>query len=516
MPDQNQVELERLREERETHKEEQRRAAREKQMEKERAARKAAVLRLFTVAFSGLPDVGRTIVNKGKKAVISVGEKLPGIVSRISRPFKVAYTAANALLRKAGETVCRFAARPFSLPVYILLAAAVYYGITRLCGFDPLFLQAHLATFQFYLCDYSVGFCTRLFVGAVIALFTDKVSVALMSVIIRTAVIAALSVQAVMVGVFSRTACKKRSVFAALLGVLFLTDPLIVVGHMSAPGLLDPYLQLVFFAWLALWKTPFRLISTPVVCFVGMAIHYEFLFMYLPPMLTLLLYDAVFANKKTARANGWISLAEGSTVSAALTVYFVFFFNRNLKMTADEFFDHMISRFDATTEEMGRYTLLMGAPIFREYFDYNIFGENPTYGTFETPAEFLAMMRTWAATHFSARQFWASFSVAAGVLVIPLVFWVICAIREKGWRRVPYLGFAAQTLVLIPVLLLSTDIWRWMMAAMISQMSVFIAVYLDGDAVLHGITDNKRIPPVIVTLLLFGAVAYSSYCITLL
>ena len=55
-----------------------------------------------------------------------------------------------------------------------------------------------------------------------------------------------------------------------------------------------------------------------------------------------------------------------------------------------------------------------------------------------------------------------------------------------------------------------------MMAAMISQMSVFIAVYLDGDAVLHGITDNKRIPPVIVTLLLFGAVAYSSYCITLL
>ena len=515
MDKRNDEEYARLREMRELKKEEARRAAYEAQLEKERAVRIASLKRNAAKVSEKLLSVGKRLPVADGMGV-SCLRYLPALFSVIAVFFRRADRLFNISLRKTGIAVCRFAGNAISLPVFVLLAIGSYYSVMRLCGFNPLRVDVMMPTFQFYLCDYSVGFCTRLFVGTVISLFADKVSVAMMNGVFRTVLIAALSGQVLLSGIFLRSALKNRSVIATILSVLFLTNPLLVCGNMSAPGLMDAYLLLLFLVWLPLRRTPLNVILTPAVCFVGMAIHYEFVFMFLPPMMTLLFYDAVFLEKKSMRVRGGISLAAGGAVSVALGFYFVLFFNRNLRMTSDEFYAYMISRFAMRPREEAAYTMMMGAPIFRDYFDYNIFGENPSYGSFETPKEFIAMMRTWAASHFDASVFWKDMVIAVGIFVPVLVLWVICAGKEKGARRLPYLAFVAQLIVLVPVLLLSTDIWRWMLAALLSQVLVFQAVYLSRDAVLHEVTKGKKVRPLLAVLLMVCAVAYSAFCVTLI
>ena len=61
----------------------------------------------------------------------------------------------------------------------------------------------------------------------------------------------------------------------------------------------------------------------------------------------------------------------------------------------------------------------------------------------------------------------------------------ICAVKEKGLKRFVFFCFAAQMLVLVPEVMVSTDAWRFITAAFISQFAVFFAVYYDEKSRLN-------------------------------
>ena len=99
-------------------------------------------------------------------------------LEKAKRKLHPAYTAVRSGMG-------RFAAHWYSLPLLILFSFGCFALVTYLKGYRLGGLTVSTWVCQFYLCDYAVGFCSRLLVGAVVTFFTDVVSTDLMNVIIK-------------------------------------------------------------------------------------------------------------------------------------------------------------------------------------------------------------------------------------------------------------------------------------------------------------------------------------------
>ena len=516
MAERTEEEREWLRQEREWKKEEKRRDAEQKKCEAERAARRRALRQRVDVASSLFHRGSSAALNAPDTASQNTTRGRCFVVQHICLRMTEAFAFLWRILVKAGSALAAFAGKPWSVPVFILAVVVSYIGITCGAGFRLFELTVHPPTLQFYVCDYSVGICSRLFVGAVIGLFTDRVTIQMMNTIINCAVCFSLLIQAVFAGLLLRAGLKNHSAPAALMGLLMTTDPLAVVENMSSPGLLDVYLLVLFLLWLSLLKTPLIALATPVFCLVGMAIHYEFLFSFLPPMLTLLLNYAFFAKKKRQRIGRWIAFAGGSGVSAASFFYFVFLAKDHLRMTSDEYYRHMLSRFSLTVSQRDTLTSLMGAPVYRPYFDFYIFGQYQNYDYFKNIVDFFEFLKNWTVMGFVPGMLYKDLALFLPVFLLAAVLWGKCTRGEKGLKKLPYICFIGQALVLVPELIISTDIWRWVSAALLAQFFVFAVVYLDKDAPLHRVADHTKMKPIPIMGGLAAAVAYIAYGFTLM
>ena len=388
----------------------------------------------------------------------------------------------------------RFAARWYALPLLILFSFGCFALVTHLSGYRLGGLTVSTWVYQFYLCDYGVGFCSRLLVGAVITFFTDTVSTDLMDVIINTAVMLSLVLQAVAAGVVLRTAMKRGSLLCCAIVLLFLCSPMAVTENMRMPGQLDIYILVVFLLWLACYRTPAVYVVSPLVCVIGMAIHYEFFLTFLPPMLVLLLYRAVAWERKPARVCSAAAFGVCLAVSAALLVWFVFLANNHLRLTESEFYYDMLRRFrtDPATRSANLYK--MGTPIYKEYFDAHLFGhadftedlfgEEAYSFTYDNVWDYIRSMLVIAKS--LGQSDWEKeltpflpFAVMFGGI------WTVCAVRERRGKRLVYLCCAAQMLAVIPEMIASSDLWRFVSAALIAQYAVFFAVYRERDSALN-------------------------------
>ena len=511
MNEQERKEQEQLKEDRAIQKEEKRREAEQNRLKAEREARITAVRSAVAALFHKTEVGGRTVANESKSWPVHFRKQL-----RKGKEFaEKTVLLFDRLFEKLWKFFTSFAEKPWSIPIFIIAAFVSYAGIAYLYGYTIGRLEANVFTFQFYLCDYSVGVCSRLFVGAVIALFTDYVTISMMNMIVNCAVILAFVFQAVLAGLLLRTGLKNRSVPASLIGLLFMTNPLMVLEKLYLTGQLDIYLVLLLFFWLAFFKTPLLTLVTPVFCVVGMAIHYGFLFSHLPPMLTLLLYYSVLSDDKRVKINKAAALVTGSVSSVASFIYFVFFANKHLKMTSDEFYLHMASRFDLFSRGQGISPSTTFIPIDRVYLDYYIFGidHGEDYSRdFET---FFGHLIQTVRERTDVSILWNDIVMFIPVFLFVAIIWIWCAKREKGVRKLPYLCFVAQALVLLPELVISTDVWRWFAAAMISQFVVFSILYLDQETTLHQLIDKSFKRPSLGGCAFLAAFAFIGFSLSL-
>lgn len=471
-----------LQQEKEWEKEELRREKVQEKLRKERAERQARFCNYVSAVVHIKAKKGKVFFSQ---SVFSGQGALHRSVLAMRRLHSLICRGASICL----DTVSAFAARPLSIPVFLLSAAVMCVIAVHCCGFTLLSLQTETPLFQFYLCDYSVGFCSRLFVGAVIGLFADKLTVDNIDWIVKVSIVLSLAGQVVLVGLFMRRGFRNRSFVAALLAGLFLFDPLIATANVAAPGMLDVYLLILFFIWLLFLKTPLTVFVTPVFIIVGMAIHYEFLFTFMPPMLSLLLYYAYFSKNKHERLGKGAAFICGSVVAAVSFIYFVFFAKDFLRMNSDGFYQHMLSRFVINRQQRELYTHTMGAPIFRDYFDYYIFGEFQGKNYYQNISDFFDFLLNWRLQQFSLVELLRYLALFVPVWLLLSVVWWRCAAHEKGMRKLPYLCFIGQAFVLVPEIIISTDNWRWFSAALFAQLAVFSVVYLDEDAELHSYVD---------------------------
>lgn len=388
---------------------------------------------------------------------------------------------AGRVRKKAADAMYAFAGHRRALPLLIVFCFGCSVAVAAASGYKLFGLDIHIATYQFYLCDYSVGFCSRLLVGAIITHFTDAVSVELMNTVINSAVLFTLAAQACLAGWGMLKAMKTRRPWAVPFILLFVCCPLSVTENMRMPGILDVYILAIFLVWLLVYRTPAVYLLTPPICLICMAIHYEFLFTYLPPMLILLLYKAVFSEKKSSRLCAGTSFAVSSVVSASSFFWFVLFAQKHLRVTSDEFYYRMVERLDMDpARRSANIYQLRGTPIYKDYFDYYIFGEYEGKNYFENTGEFFSFLKNFTEHNFNREMFRTELAVFLPFFIVFCILWFRAMARVKGgMKRFFFFCCAAQSLVLIPEIIISTDIWRWVSAAFISQFCVFIMLYAD-------------------------------------
>lgn len=413
---------------------------------------------------------------------------------------------------RAGNAFVSFGSNILSLPVCILVSFGLLCFSAAIGGYLPFVSSKEVFCpyYQFYLCDFSACFCSRVIVGAVTALFLDKVSVAQMSAIANAAVVVSLVLTAVFAGVAARSGFRKGKLVPVLLALICVTDPVISQVNAMFLGTIDVYVLILFFLMAACFGTKAFYFAAPVLSFAAMTVHYHYFFSFFPAVAALFVYGVV--SGENGKKTGYLVSGAGTAVVGCSSfIYFVFFAKDHLKCTAEEFYDRMLSRFDISPFRAEAVKVINeGDTILRNYFDYYIFGLNKGSYYYGSTSDFIGFLRDWREGNTAMSLYTKYFLIAAPLLAAFIFLWLRCAAKAKGARKLPYIAFACIIAALIPELFISTDVPRWIMMTLAAQFTLFFVVYAKGDEVLTAAVSfgNGRTAAVKRTAVLTAVLVY--------
>lgn len=318
-----------------------------------------------------------------------------------------------------------------------------------------------------YLGDYSIGLSSRLLVGSIISLFTDVITADSINIFAKTALYAALLLQAVLSSAVLKKGIKEKNIFILLFAVVFVVNPVTVCTYTFYFGTLDLYNYIVFLIAVAIivkGKAELQL-AVPVLGIAGLLIHYSFFFAFFPALFVLGLYRTVnAAPKKTAVE----AAALGINSAASIGVFFwLSVFAKNfMKMTSEE----MLSYVKSKTDPESVY-------VFEDYLEYYIFDIYKGSQMPDTKASLTELIKINMG--LTAPSVYIKYFL---FISIPLIlFWIIwiCLIRkEKGKRKLPFIAAFVMPFALVPELILSSDVWRWIGSTMLCQFVTLFAFYI--------------------------------------
>lgn len=216
-----------------------------------------------------------------------------------------------------------------------------------------LFLLAQLITFAptketmpvwqllTYLGDYSRGFMPRFFLGEIISLFSDTVSVSLLFTLSYIVCILTSIVIALLGGYLIRH-CQNKDAVTAIIAIM-ITSPIFMPIFASWLGVTDIYLILLTLIAFIFNENKILRFAVPVIMLVCTSIHHAYLLLYMVPVAIALLYD-MFKNKKYLRDGILCAVTYVSLI--ALGLFCLETRATNGYSSIDEMIDVMISKTD--------------------------------------------------------------------------------------------------------------------------------------------------------------------------
>lgn len=384
----------------------------------------------------------------------------------------------------------RFSGKAYDILFTVLLAVPVFFVFVLLdsrSGYAVLdYRPADLfPPIPLYLADYSLCFSSRLLIGSLTKLFTYQLTLDQLYDVCVTMNILALVIVSLLCGAVLLKGIKAKSGFALFVSLLFILNPVVSQENYPAIGSYDTYWLVLFAVMLLLFDTYGLAVTAPFLCFTGMLIHYGFLFAFLPCIIALLVYDFVNAEKKSKRIISGISAVVTGLSSSALLIFTFVFQNKGLKMTGPEFHEYLLSRLKLTGVEEIHLRRLFGDNLFPyDFFEIYFFNNRDDSAQIDMkPGRFLELFRGYIQDTTSVEYY-----VKYALLLLPFIFifaffWCVCIKKAKGLKKIPFVCFAGIELFLFAACMFSTDVYRWGAAAMISQMSLLLAMFIKKDPV---------------------------------
>ena len=385
----------------------------------------------------------------------------------------------NSRLVQAGR-ICLtllLAAMVFCLFVYMDLRAGY-----NVLDYRPRNL---LPPIPIYVADFSLCFGPRLLIGSITRLFSFQLTLNQIFDICVTMNIIALTGISLIAGALLRRGITSRHFFIVFASLLFVLNPIVPQENYPAIGSYDTYWFVLFAFLLIFCRTYGFAVVAPLFCFAGMLVHYGFLFTFLPCVAAILVYDLFCAEEKSKRVLSGVSLGVTGVSSGALLVWAFFFQNKHLKMTGPEFHAYMLSRLKLLDVEKFRLRKYCGENLFPyDFFEIYFFSNRDgSEQVTMSPNRFLEIF--W---NYLNEKTGVEYYLKYAVMLLPFLcilagFWLVCAKKAKGVKKLPYLCFAGIETLFFASCVFSTDLYRYGTAAMISQICLMLVMYVKKDEV---------------------------------
>ena len=404
-----------------------------------------------------------------------------------------------------------FASKKYSLPLFFLFSFLCLFLFAKIGGYDVFDITGdknEAATFL-YLLDFRVGFTTRLLIGAVLGLFTDRITPTLIFQVSGYSILVSFLLHALLGGMVLRKSIAKREYLVSLFTLVFLLHSLTSLQNIRIKGCLDTYIYILFLLWLFFFDRYASVFSAPVLCVICMLIHYSYLFSFMPPVLALVFYGIFFSEKRGKRICCGVSFAVGAAAVIGLFLYFVLFANDHLKMTRDELYPYLESKYALTAmEEIHMRRIWNGELFFHDYIDIYLFNIDMDTGMLGNSDSALGFLRNGVGSYLSPSLYLKYAAVFFPLFTAFAALWIACMKKMGGAKKLPYIVFVGMPVTLLPACYMSTDVWRWVSASIISQLCVLFALYRVGDKALLAVIHSEKMqktPVKIVLCVLFAA-----------
>lgn len=389
----------------------------------------------------------------------------------------------------------------FCLPVLTVICFFIMSAVCYIKGYK-IFASDFDVIMPFqclYAGDFSIGFCSRLFIGSVLSLFTDFVTTETINIFARTAFYLSFVLQSFIAAAVIKKGIGNRNWLILLFAAVFLVDPVTVCQYAFYHGLLDLYNYIVFLVCVLILtrKSSYLQFAVPILSFIGLAIHYQYFMAFFPAVFVLGLYRTVNCEK-TALGKEAAAFGINTVISCAFFFYFVVLAEKTLTMTSDEMLNYVSSKTDAF--------------IFEDYLVYYLYGSHKGI-EYSTLGDFLGYLvqYTFKLTRPSVYIKYLSFT--APLFISFWSIWGVLIKREKGLCKLPFIFASIMPFALVIELLISSDVWRWVSAAVVSQFTVLFALYIMKAPCVNTLLNNiKNMKKSVKITVLFLFAAYMAFC----
>lgn len=336
-----------------------------------------------------------------------------------------------------------------------------------------------------YVGDFSIGLSSRLLIGSIMSLLTDKITADAIDSFSLIFLIISFILQSLITAAVIRKGIIKKDAFMLILSVIFVMNPLTVCMYTAFSGILDLYNYVVFLvaAMILIKGRSGVQLVIPVLSVAGLLIHYSFFMAFFPALFVIGLYRTVKSSGKQLKTEA-AALTLNSVLSVGGFFYLTLFAKDHLRMTADEMIAYVRTKTDSAD--------VFIYDDYLKYYLYDIFKGEQMYGAKQSLTELIKINLT-----LSKPGEHLKFLLFISVLLIIFFGFIIAVLKkEKGKGRLPFIAALIMPLALIPELILSSDVGRWIAGTAYSVILVIFAFYLmnvpSAEAVCEDIKNLKK------------------------
>jgi len=172
-----------------------------------------------------------------------------------------------------------------------------------------------------YLLTYRLGFSSRMLIGSIISLFTNKITDTIIyNIATGTSVLLCLFVAIILAHFIKKT--NRASNYIKVIVLIFIASPASITYLFNSANFsrFDIYLLLISMAYVLISKTKFKW-AIPLMCIVAMSIHQVFIFTFFPMVIIVLLYNA---SREKSKIQSTILITTTSFFTACAFLLFQF------------------------------------------------------------------------------------------------------------------------------------------------------------------------------------------------
>lgn len=355
-----------------------------------------------------------------------------------------------------------------SKSIITLKNALIIFAVTLLyCGVKN-FDMTDSSLYVIYLGDFSIGLCSRMLLGSILALFKDSFTVEWVVNFARFFTFVFFIVVAFFSGSAISSAEEKHKKAIMVFTALFIVSPFsVTVFAGDIFGFIDLYCIFVLFITVYFGNNKILIFTLPFIVAAGLFLHDCFITGYLAPCLGVIAYYAIKKyGKKFSAAAVFVST---SVLSAATAVYTVIFAKNTVKMTEEQMLNYLAQKGNCSIEKVSLYYehflyLKDSAGLIEPDYSSNIW-------------EFLKYMMIYTFSFFDVTDL-IFFIFSIPLVAMIFVIW-IKAVKNSGtfMEKVPYILFMLTPVPQLISLLFSNDFTRFLAATVIVQfIYLFICV----------------------------------------